>query len=119
MWTWNQQRQQYYLHQFLAKQPDLDFSNPMVREHMQAVLKFWVNRGVDGFRIDAVPHIGEKRFANGTYPDEPVSGWSDNSNSYDYHNHIYTKDQPLTLEVVYEWRKYLDEYKVLHGRDTM
>nr|AIT38256.1 maltase D [Bactrocera dorsalis]AKG06610.1 maltase D [Bactrocera dorsalis] len=119
MWTWNEQRQQYYLHQFLPKQPDLNFSNPMVREHMLEVLKFWVDRGADGFRIDAVPHIGEKRFANGTYPDEPLSGWSDDPNSYNYHDHIYTKDQPLTLEVVYEWREFLDEYKRQHERDTI
>ncbi|XP_053966019.1 maltase A2-like [Anastrepha ludens] len=119
MWTWNEQRQQYYLHQFLAKQPDLNFSNPMVREHMQAVLQFWIDRGVDGFRIDAVPHIGEKQYANGTYPDEPRSGWSDDPNSYNYHDHIYSRDQPLTLEVVYEWRKFFDEYKNQNGGDTI
>nr|XP_014097351.2 maltase A2 isoform X1 [Bactrocera oleae] len=119
MWTWNEQRQQYYLHQFLPKQPDLNFSNPMVRDHMQEVLKFWVDRGADGFRIDAVPHIGEKRYTNGTYPDEPLSGRSDDPNSYNYLEHIYTKDQPLTLEVVYEWRNFLDEYKRQQGRDTI
>lgn len=86
---------------------------------MQEVLKFWVDRGADGFRIDAVPHIGEKRYTNGTYPDEPLSGRSDDPNSYNYLEHIYTKDQPLTLEVVYEWRNFLDEYKRQQGRDTM
>ncbi|XP_017471229.1 PREDICTED: maltase A2 [Rhagoletis zephyria] len=119
MWTWNEQRQQYFLHQFLPKQPDLNFRNQMVREHMRGVLKFWSDRGVDGFRIDAVPHIGEKRYANGTYPDEPSSGWSDDPSSYNYHEHIYTKDQPLTLEVVYEWRQFFDEYKRQNGVDTI
>lgn len=91
----------------------------MVREHMQEVLKFLVDRGADGFRIDVVPHIGEKRHANGTYPNGSLSGWSDDPNRYNYHDHIYTKDQPLTLEVVYEWREFLDGYKRQRGRDTM
>ncbi|XP_073811385.1 maltase A2 [Musca autumnalis] len=117
-WTWNDQRQQFYLHQFQDKQPDLNFSNPLVREHMLGVLEYWLDRGVDGFRIDAVPHIFEKRNEDGSYPDEPISGWSSDPNSYDYHDHIYTKDQYPTVELLYEWREFLDGYQAQHGGDT-
>ena len=53
-WTWNEQRQQYYLHQFAAGQPDLNYRNPKVVQAMKDVLIFWMDRGADGFRIDAV-----------------------------------------------------------------
>lgn len=117
-WTWREERQQFYLHQFQDKQPDLNFSNPLVREHMLDVLKYWLDRGVDGFRIDAVPHIFEKRNEDGSYPDEPLSGWSSNPDSYDYHNHIYTKDQYPTIELLYEWRDFLKDYQKQNGGDT-
>ncbi|XP_005186322.1 maltase A2 [Musca domestica] len=117
-WTWNAERQQFYLHQFQDKQPDLNFSNPLVRQHMLDVLKYWLDRGVDGFRIDAVPHIFEKRNDDGSFPDEPVSGGSSDPNSYDYHDHIYTKDQYPTVELLYEWREFLDSYRAKNGGDT-
>ncbi|EDW00812.1 maltase A2 [Drosophila grimshawi] len=117
-WTWHETRQQYFLHQFQVKQPDLNFSNPMVREHMLDVLGFWLDRGVDGFRIDAVPHIYELRNADGSYPNEPLSGWNSDPNSYDYLDHIYTKDQPETVQLMYEWRDYLIKYQAEHGGET-
>ncbi|XP_037954377.1 maltase A2-like [Teleopsis dalmanni] len=117
-WTWNAERQQYYLHQFQDKQPDLNFSHPLAREHMQEVLKYWLDRGVDGFRIDAVPHIFEKINDDGTYPDEPLSGWSTDPSSYDYLDHIYTKDQYATVELLYEWRAFLKKYQSENGGET-
>ncbi len=53
-WTWEPRRQQYYLHNFLPSQPNLNHANPKVREAMMDVAKFWLERGVDGFRLDAV-----------------------------------------------------------------
>jgi alpha-glucosidase len=52
-WTWEPRRQQYYCHSFLASQPDLNWHNPAVRSAMKEALRFWLRRGVDGFRIDA------------------------------------------------------------------
>jgi len=56
-WTWEPRRQQYYLHNFLSSQPNLNHANPSVREAMMNVARFWFDRGVDGFRLDAVHTI--------------------------------------------------------------
>ena len=56
-WTWEPRRQQYYLHNFLPSQPNLNHSNPEVREALMDVVRFWFDRGVDGFRLDAVHTI--------------------------------------------------------------
>lgn len=56
-WTWEPRRQQYYLHNFLSSQPNLNHNNPAVREALTDVARFWFDRGVDGFRMDAVHTI--------------------------------------------------------------
>nr|XP_053649051.1 probable maltase [Cherax quadricarinatus] len=63
-WEWSEERQQFYYHQFLAEQPDLNYRNSIVREEMKNVLLFWINKGVDGFRVDAIKHLFE---AEGKY----------------------------------------------------
>ncbi|XP_055912339.1 maltase A2-like [Eupeodes corollae] len=118
MWEWNEKRQQFYLHQFLKEQPDFNFRNPKVHTAMLEVLKFWLDRGVDGFRIDAVTHMYEKIYENGTYPDEPLSGTTNDSNTQHYVKHIYTQEQYETVELLYEWREFLDDYKKQNGGDT-
>lgn len=118
MWTWNDKRQQFYLHTFLKEQPDLNFRNPKVRKTMLDVLKFWLERGVDGFRIDAVPHIFEKVNEDGTYPDEPLSSIDPDKRYLPSPLKIYTFDQPETFELLYEWRAFLDSFKEEHGGDT-
>ncbi|XP_067633473.1 maltase A3-like [Eurosta solidaginis] len=110
MWTWNENRQAYYLHQFHYKQPDLNYYNPKVREAMKDVLRFWVRKGVAGFRIDAVPHIYEVApDSDGNWPDEPRNYWENDLEDYNSLQHIYTKDQPETLEMVYEFREVMNE----------
>lgn len=58
-WTLDPHTGQYYLHSFLKEQPDLNWRNPEVQDAMASVIRFWVERGVDGFRIDAVAHIAK------------------------------------------------------------
>ncbi|XP_055845472.1 maltase A2-like [Episyrphus balteatus] len=118
MWEWNEKRQQFYLHQFFKQQPEFNFRSPKVHKVMLEVLKFWLDKGVDGFRIDAVPHMYERMFENGTYPDEKLSGNSDNPNSQYYLEHKHTQEQYETVELLYEWREFLDEYKRKNGGDT-
>lgn len=59
-WTWDEKAGQYYWHRFFASQPDLNFENPRLREEMLNVLRFWLNLGIDGFRVDAVPYLFEE-----------------------------------------------------------
>jgi alpha-glucosidase len=58
-WTWHEGRQAFYLHSFYPEQPDLDWRNPDVARAMQEVIRFWIDRGVDGFRLDAIDRIGK------------------------------------------------------------
>ncbi|XP_068145390.1 maltase A3 [Drosophila tropicalis] len=118
-WEWNDERQQYYLHQFAVKQPDLNYRNPAVVAQMKRVLTYWLDRGVAGFRIDAVPWCFEVLpDAQGRYPDEPLSGYTDDPEDSSYLKHIYTLDLPETVEMVYQWRTLMDDYQRIYGGDT-
>jgi len=68
-WEWDQATGQYYLHAFLKEQPDLNWRNPELRAAMMDVLRFWFDRGVDGFRIDVLWHI----FKAEGFPDNPIN----------------------------------------------
>ncbi|MDX6274768.1 MAG: maltose alpha-D-glucosyltransferase / alpha-amylase, partial [Frankiales bacterium] len=59
-WTWDPVRQQYFWHRFFSHQPDLNYENPAVQEAMIEVLRFWLDLGIDGFRLDAVPYLFEE-----------------------------------------------------------
>ena len=59
-WAWDADSKQYYWHRFFSHQPDLNYDNPLVREEMWNVMKFWLDLGVDGFRVDAVPYLIER-----------------------------------------------------------
>src|SRR4051812_14827460 len=64
-WTWDPQREQYFWHRFFSHQPDLNFENPQVQEAMLDTLRFWLDLGLDGFRLDAVPYLYERDGTNG------------------------------------------------------
>lgn len=82
---------------------------------MQDILKFWLDRGVDGFRMDAVPYI----FEDENFLDEPLSNALNVlSFDYEYLNHIYTSNHPQTYEVIYQWRKFVDDYINQVGGDV-
>ena len=59
-WTWDDVRGEYYLHLFAVKQPDLNMDNPLVREEVKKILRFWLDMGVDGFREDVITYISKK-----------------------------------------------------------
>lgn len=114
-WEYNEQRQQFYLHQFVPGQPDLNYKNPAVVEAMKDVIAFWLDLGVDGFRMDAVAHISE---ADG-FPNEPESGNTDDPNDYGYLNHIYTTNQPGTLDVLAQFYELIKSYQLIDGNDRI
>jgi len=64
-WTWDPVREQFYWHRFFSHQPDLNYENPAVQSEMIDVLKFWLDLGIDGFRLDAVPYLFEELGHNG------------------------------------------------------
>lgn len=85
---------------------------------MKNVLLFWLNRGIDGFRIDAIPYIFETQYEDGTFPDEPKSGLCDDVVGTCYLDHIHTKDLEETYNLVYDWRDLLENYTKQHGGDV-
>lgn len=104
-WTYSQIRKEWYLHQFSAKQPDLNYRNTEVLTEMTKVIQFYLRKNVDGFRLDAINHM----FEDIDFKDEPLSGHGE-PNTYDYLDHIHTKDQSETYDVVYYWRDFLEKY---------
>jgi maltose alpha-D-glucosyltransferase / alpha-amylase len=63
-WTWDEEAGAYYWHRFFSHQPDLNYDNPEVQEQMLAALRFWLDLGLDGFRLDAVPYLFEREHTN-------------------------------------------------------
>jgi maltose alpha-D-glucosyltransferase/alpha-amylase len=63
-WTFDHVRGQYYWHRFFSHQPDLNFDNPEVRDEMKRVIRFWLELGIDGFRMDAIPYLFEREGTN-------------------------------------------------------
>lgn len=113
-WTWSEKRQQFYLHQFTKQQPDLNYRNSKVIKTMQNVLRFWLAKGVSGFRVDAVNHLFEAEDLR----DEPKTGTDPDPLSYGYLNHWFTKDLPEVYDIVYQWREVLDDWQVTYGGET-
>lgn len=69
-WQWDDERQQYYLHSFHTRQPDLNWANPLVRDAMKKVMRFWLDLGVDGFRVDAVYWMAKDPLLRNDAPNE-------------------------------------------------
>lgn len=116
-WKWSDTRKQFYYHAFIDKQPDLNYRSPTLVKLMKNVLKFWLDRGVAGFRVDAVPNLFEIAPQNGAYPDEPVNPNEPDEDNYDHLQHIYVIDRPETVDMVYQWRQVLQDHQQAHGGD--
>ena len=97
-WTWDGATGQWYLHQFLPQQPDLNWANPEVVEAMHGVLRFWLDRGVDGFRIDVVHGLGK----DPALPDDPPESAGI--------AHSSLNDRPETHHVIRGLRRLADSY---------
>ena len=113
-WEWDACTGQYYLHAFLNSQPDLNWRNPQVREAMMAVLRFWLDRGVDGFRIDVLWHIIKAE----ALPDNPMNAdWTPDRTQRDRLIQLYSTDQPEAHAISAEFRALADSYgdRVLIG----
>ncbi|MCX7306112.1 MAG: alpha glucosidase [Hyphomicrobiales bacterium] len=112
-WQWDTRRQQYYLHNFLAEQPDLNFHNLEVQDALLDVTRFWLERGVDGFRLDTINfYFHSQRLEDN--PPLPVEERNDQTapavNPYNYQDHHYDKSRPENLGFLERFRALLDEY---------
>ncbi|MDT8857469.1 alpha glucosidase [Paracoccaceae bacterium Fryx2] len=108
-WEWDARRRQYYLHNFLASQPDFNFHNPEVQDWLLGVMRFWLDRGVDGFRLDTVNFYFHDARLRSNGP-EPRAENLPAVNPYDMQDHIHSKTQPENLAFLERMRALLDEY---------
>lgn len=106
-WEWDEKTQQYYYHAFLKEQPDLNWRNAEVKRAMFNTMRFWLNKGVDGFRVDVMWHMIKDEHIR----DNPVNpDWQQHMSTYDQLLPVYSTDQPEVHEIVQKMRSVLDEY---------
>ncbi|MBO9196547.1 alpha-glucosidase [Rhizobium sp. 16-449-1b] len=119
-WEWDGVRRQYYQHNFLTSQPDLNFHNADVQDALLKTVKFWLDRGVDGFRLDTVNYYFCDKLLRDNPPHEPdvSDGGLDapDTNPYGMQNHLYDKTQPENIGFLQRFRALLDRYE---GRTTV
>ena len=111
-WTYEPQREQYYLHNFLAEQPDLNWYNPEVREALADVVRFWMKRGVDGFRLDTAnyyAHDQELRDNPKRPPNSRPLEDGQEANPLSSYITKYSKDRPENIEFIHYLRTIFDE----------
>ena len=112
-WEWNADRMQYYLHNFLKEQPDLNFHNPEVQNELLDIARFWLDRGVDGFRLDTINfyfHDKELRDNPALEPERRNSSIAPEVNPYNWQDHLHDKNQPENLEFLRKLRALMEEY---------
>ncbi|HVG01096.1 MAG TPA: alpha-amylase family glycosyl hydrolase [Chloroflexia bacterium] len=106
-WEYDHATGQYYYHQFLKEQPDLNWRNPDVVEAMHAAMRFWLDRGVDGFRLDAVWFL----FEDPELRDEPPNPeYTPDLPPYESLLHVHTEDLPEMHDAMRAMRRVVDEH---------
>ena len=107
-WEWDTSREQYYLHNFLKSQPDFNFHNTDVQEWLLSTVKFWLEKGVDGFRLDTANYyFHDKKLRNNPAVKSRASG----KNPYYYQNLKYSINQKDNFAFLKKLRKLTDQYK--------
>ena len=106
-WHFDPRRRQYYLHNFLTEQPDLNFHNPEVVDALLDSMRFWLERGVDGFRLDTVNfYVHDEKLR-----DNSPTDWTEfPANPYEAQDHRFSKTRPQNLAVLRRMRQLTDEY---------
>ncbi len=115
-WEWDGGRRQYYMHNFLSSQPDLNLHNRGVQDALLDVLRFWLDRGVDGFRFDTINFY----FCDEELRDNPPLPVEDRNasiapdvNPYNFQNHLYDKNRPENFDFLRRMRAVMDEYPAI------
>ncbi|MEN0000844.1 MAG: alpha-glucosidase [Pseudomonadota bacterium] len=109
-WEWDSSRRQYYLHNFLKEQPDWNFHNPAVQDYLIECMRFWLDKGVDGFRLDTVNfYFHDKKLRDNPANYEP---WAENAvRPFEMQFTLFSKNQPENLAFIERMRALLDEYE--------
>lgn len=104
-WQWDPSTGQFYLHSFLKEQPDLNWRNPEVLRAVEDEMRYWLDMGVDGFRLDVVNFfVKDARLRSNPF------GLGPTPRPYDLQRHVYDRNQPETLEMVRAFRRLIDQY---------
>ncbi len=113
-WEWDGVRKQYYMHNFLTSQPDLNFHNPEVQDALLQTVKFWLDRGVDGFRLDTVNYYFHDKHLRSNPPHYPEDGATSadapDVNPYGMQEHLFDKTRPENIGFLQRFRALLDQY---------
>lgn len=112
-WTWDARRGQYYLHNFLPQQPDLNLHNPAVQRALLDVARFWLDRGVDGFRIDALNFAMHDPLLRDNPPAPPGGP---RTRPFDFQQHLFNQSHPGIIGFIEQLRDLTDLYP---GRFTV
>jgi alpha-glucosidase len=107
-WEWDELSGQYYYHSFLREQPDLNWRNPEVGEAMADVLRFWMKRGVDGFRVDASAVLAKDMLLRDNPPDPQADERKPPPQRF---RNIFTDDRPEAMAYLAEMREVIDEFE--------
>ena len=111
-WTWDARRRQYYMHTFLKEQPQLNVHNPAVQDDLLGVARFWLERGVDGFRLDALNHT----MHDPELRDNPAARDTGKvrTRPFDYQAKVYSQSHPGVVEFIERIRALCDEFGAVH-----
>ncbi|MCP4318913.1 MAG: alpha-glucosidase [Hyphomicrobiales bacterium] len=112
-WQWDSRRKQYYLHNFLVSQPDLNLHHAAVQDALLDTVRFWLDLGVDGFRLDTINFYFHNRDLTDNPaldPDQRNDSIAPDVNPYNFQDHLHDKNQPENLQFLKRFRKLLDEY---------
>ncbi|MCG8510388.1 MAG: alpha-glucosidase family protein [Rhodospirillales bacterium] len=109
-WQWDSRRRQYYLHNFLVEQPDLNFHNPEVRQALLDEMRFWLDLGVDGFRLDTINFYFHDAQLRDNPAAEPSTNEEPPTNPYSYQDHLYDKTRPENPAFLEDMGRLLAEY---------
>ncbi len=115
-WQWDSRRLQYYMHNFLVSQPDLNFHNPDVQDAVLDAARFWLERGVDGFRLDTINFYfcdKELRDNPALAPERRNDSTAPAVNPYNYQEHLYDKSRPENLAFLKRLRALMEEYPAI------
>jgi len=112
-WRYDTKRGQYYFHQFLKEQPDLNIRNPEVQDKLMEIAKWWMDKGVDGFRLDALNHCMHDALLRDNPPLEGFDRAQPSgrqTHPYYWQRHLYDKTQPEMIPFIKRLRKTVDAY---------